>query len=124
MISSKILIEKLKDNQSNAKSLSLITLGQNAIWNCYGCLINCYFCVCSVHEKIYFIIPAILLFICFSVFEMRLVLTLWRIKNITLLGNHEMVKIKLFRFYLVICNIFFSRYIYTLRSNLCNKNIL
>lgn len=85
------------------KKLSLVTLGQNAIWNSYGCLCNFYMAVNNENIFIYFVIPGIIFFISFSIFDIKLVLTLWRMKNITLLTNEEMMRRKLFRFYLMFC---------------------
>ncbi len=40
-----LLINKISDNFTNSNSVSLYTVGQNTIWNAYGCLFHFFIAV-------------------------------------------------------------------------------
>jgi hypothetical protein len=76
-------------------------VGQNIIWNAYGCLCHFYFAV--NHDKYvpHFGIPAFFYFINFSVFELRLLYNLWRNQNIHELNDANVIRRKLIKFYII-----------------------
>lgn len=117
------LTNKVGDSTSYANSISLITIAQNIIWNTYGCL--CHFFL-TVNYDIYayqFGIPAFLYFINFSVFELRLLYNLWRVKYTRLVTDPGIIRRKLIQFYFVFYIVMFLSLFYVLKFYFDKKYI-
>jgi hypothetical protein len=82
--------------------ISLFTIGQNVIWNCYGCLFHFSMTVNFDNYVYHFGIPSFLLFLNFSVFELRLLTIVWKNQNIRLNSDSMLLRRKLFRLYAII----------------------
>lgn len=109
------LTMKIANSQTYAKSLSLITLGQNIVWNAYGCLCHFFMTVKYEQYSYYFSTPAMLYFINFSIFELRLLYNVWSIKNLRLINNATSLRRKLIQFYFTFYIVMFFALFYVMR---------
>jgi len=94
------LNQKIIHSMANSNSLALITVGQNVIWNAYGCI--CHFTLAVNNEQYvpHFGIPAFFYFTNFSIFELRLLYNLWKNQNITDVQDINNIRKKLIQFYI------------------------
>lgn len=111
-----------EESISYSKSLSLVSISYNSLGNSYNFLCNFYFAYNLYYDPIYFILPGSLFFICFSVFDIKLLLNLWKIKYLPSFNDNETIKLNLFRFYLLICKLtlFLFRFMHYFSSCIFN----
>jgi len=100
MFSTIWLNQKIIHSMTNSNSISLITVGQNTIWNAYGCLCHFFLAVNNEQYVPHFGIPAFIYFTNFSIFELRLLYNLWKNQNLAELNDMNNVRVKLIKFYI------------------------
>jgi hypothetical protein len=94
------LNQQIVDSFTNSNVVSLFTVGQNIVWNAYGCLCHFFLAVNNDDYIVQFGIPAFLYFANFSVFELRLLYNLWKNQNIAELNDINTIRKKLVKFYI------------------------
>jgi hypothetical protein len=89
-----------ENNHLVAVKMSMTTLSWNTIWN--FCLFNIHLSYAlQIQDYGYFAIPACLYFVLCFVFELKLLLTCWKAKNMELFGQgNEAVRRALITFYI------------------------
>ena len=103
---------KLNDSETFARSISLITVYQNVIWNSYGCL--CHFFLTINYGKYFlqFLLPTLFYFINFSITDLRFLYGLWRMKYKHILTDPLLVRKKLIQLYCVFYIVMFLSLFY------------
>lgn len=94
------LNQKIQDSTANSNAISLFSVGQNIIWNSYGCLCHFFLAVNDEEYISHFGIPAFFFFANFSIFELRLLYNVWKNQNIHELNDINVIRKKLVKFYI------------------------
>ena len=97
------------------KSLSLITVSENILWNSFGCLCNFVFTMYHNYYYINFGIISFLFFINFSIIDIRLLYTIWNIKFRHLFTNPLELRKKLIQFYFYFYLIMFFCFFFAMK---------
>ena len=105
MVLNTIIVQyKLNNSEVIANGICFFTIYINIISNSYGCICHFFLTINYPIYRYYFILPTISFFINFSITDLRLLYSIWRLKYIKLLNNPNIVKRKLislyFKFYL------------------------
>lgn len=103
---------KLNESETYAKSISLLTVYENIIWNFYGCLCHFFLTINYAKYFVHFLIPTIFYFINFSVTDLRFLYSLWRLKYSRFLSDPTLVRKKLLQLYLIFYLVMFFSLFY------------
>ena len=105
----------INDSDVFGKSISLITVSENILWNSFGCLCNFVFTMYQNYYYINFGIISFLFFINFSIIDIRLLYTLWNIKFRHLITNPLELRKKLIQFYFYFYLIMFFCFFFAMK---------
>jgi hypothetical protein len=72
------LIKYFSENEAEANKLSLMTIGFCTIYDAYLCLSNLFLALIITRQLQFFLFPAFSYFIVSTIFEMRLLVMVWR----------------------------------------------
>lgn len=94
------MIKQCIDTPTKATQLSLLTVGFIMIWDTYICLAHLYLALSNEALFHFFIMPTFWYFILFSIFEMKLLIIIWRAKYWNSLQTQEQTRRAMANFYL------------------------
>ena len=107
-----LTIKRLNNSTVYANSISMITIGENIIWNAYGCLCHFFLCISFPNFRSQFGIPAVVFFFHFSVMDIRLLYTLWSMKYSEFYTDPIILRRKLMQFYFMFYFIMFFSFFF------------
>ena len=110
-----LTIKRLNNSTVYANSISMITIGENIIWNAYGCLCHFFLCISFPNFRSQFGIPAVVFFFHFSVMDIRLLYTLWSMKYSEFYTDPIILRRKLMQFYFMFYFIMFFSFFFVLK---------
>jgi len=96
----------LKRNSNFSKDFCLITLIANSIWNTYSLICNFYIAIIYINKTLDLSFSALILFLNF-ILEIRMIYEIWILKYPEIIYNHQLMRRKLFYFYLIYHTILF-----------------
>lgn len=108
-------LRQLNNSAVYGNSISLITIGENIIWNAYGCLCHFFLTISFKYYRFQFGIPSFIYFVNFSVMDIRLLYTLWTLKFQNSFSDPMIFRRKLMQFYFMFYFIMFFSFFFVLK---------